>query len=328
LLKIRITGVVLAAFALVGVAFAEGTAHAQTYPTHPIRLILPFPAGGPSDIISRVFGAKLGEVLGQQVVSDNRGGASGMIGAEIAARAAPDGYTIFLGTIGVLTLNPNLYQKLPYDPVRDFQPVSLLSSSPYILLVTPSLPAKSIRELVALAKSRPGQLNYASGGVGTGNHLSGELFKLAAGVNITHVPFKGASVAVGDVIAGNVQMLFINVWPALPHVKSGRARALAITSARRSQAAPDIPTFGESGYPAVENGSWHGVVVPARVSAAIIKRLNEELVKIARQPDVKERLESQGAEISGTTPQEFAAFIRNERERWGKVIRAAGVHPE
>jgi tripartite-type tricarboxylate transporter receptor subunit TctC len=205
LLKIRITGVVLAAFALVGVAFAEGTAHAQTYPTHPIRLILPFPAGGPSDIISRVFGAKLGEVLGQQVVSDNRGGASGMIGAEIAARAAPDGYTIFLGTIGVLTLNPNLYQKLPYDPVRDFQPVSLLSSSPYILLVTPSLPAKSIRELVALAKSRPGQLNYASGGVGTGNHLSGELFKLAAGVNITHVPFKGASVAVGDVIAGNAR---------------------------------------------------------------------------------------------------------------------------
>jgi len=206
--------------------------------------------------------------------------------------------------------------------------VSLLSSSPYILLVTTSLPAKSVKELVALAKSKPGQLNFASGGMGTGNHLSGELLKLAAGVDIAHVPYKGASAAVGDVIAGNVQMLFVNVLPALPHVKSGRVRALAITSGHRSKAAPDVPTFGEAGFPAVENGSWHGIVVPARVNPAIVKRLNEELVKIARSPEVKDRLEAQGAEVKGTTPEEFGAFIKTERERWGKVIRAAGVKAE
>ena len=305
-----------------------GCASAQPYPAHPIRLILPFPAGGPSDIIARTFGAKLGEALGQQVVIDNRGGASGQIGADLAAHAAPDGYTIFLGAIGVMALNPNLYQKLPYDPDRDFRPVSLLSSSPYILLVAPSVPAKSVKELVALAKSKPGQINFASGGTGTGNHLSGELLKLSAGIDITHVPYKGASAAVGDVIAGNVQMLFINVLPALPHVKSGRLRALAITSGHRSKALPDVPTFGEAGFPAVENGSWHGVVVPARVSAAIVKRLYEELAKIARSPEVKDRLEAQGAEVKGTTPEEFAAFIHSERARWGKVIRAAGVKAE
>lgn len=301
---------------------------ADGYPTRPIRLILPFPAGGPTDIVARTFGAKLGEALGQQVVPDNRGGASGVIGAEIAARAAPDGYTLFLGAIGVMTLNPNLYRKLPYDPQRDFEPVTLLSASPYILLVNTGLPARSVKELVALAKGRQGQLNFASGGMGTGNHLSGELFKLAAGLDIVHVPYKGASLAVGDLIAGNVQMLFINVLPALPHVKSGRARALAITSKRRSPAAPDVPTFGEAGYPIVENGSWHGIVVPARVPAAIVKRLHGELAKIARQPDVKERLEAQGAEVIGSTPEEFAAFIVAERARWGKVIRAAGIKAE
>ena len=313
--------------AAIAAAFVLSAAAAD-YPSRPIRLILPFPAGGPSDIVARTFGAKLGEALGQQVVPDNRGGASGVIAAEIAARAAPDGYTLFLGAIGVMTLNPHLYQKLPYDPQRDFRPVTLLSQSPYILLANPALPARSVKELVALAKSRPGRLNFASGGHGTGNHLSGELLKLAAGVDIVHVPYKGASLAVGDVIAGNVQLLFINVLPALPHVKSGRARALAITSKRRSPAAPDVPTFGESGYPAVENGSWHGIVVPAQVSAAVIQRLHGELAKIARQPEVKERLEAQGAEVIGNTPDEFAAFITSERARWGKVIRAAGIKPE
>lgn len=313
---------IVAAFASLPAVAADG------YPTRPIRFILPFPAGGPSDIIARTFSAKLGEALGQQVVPDNRGGASGVIAAEIAARAAPDGYTLFLGAIGVMTLNPNLYSKLPYDPQRDFAPVTLLSASPYILLVNLNLPARSVKELVALAKGRPGQLNFASGGMGTGNHLSGELFKLAAGLDIVHVPYKGASLAVGDLIAGNVQMLFVNVLPALPHVKSGRARALAVTSKRRSLAAPDIPTFGEAGYPIVENGSWHGIVVPARVSAAIVKRLHAELARIARQPDVKDRLEAQGAEVIGSSPDEYAAFIVSERARWGKVIRAAGIKSE
>jgi len=314
--------------ALLAAIVAAASAVAQPYPARPIRLILPFPAGGPSDIVARTFGAKLGEVLGQQVVPDNRGGASGVIGAEIAARAAPDGYTLFLGAVGVMTLNPNLYQKLPYDPQRDFQPVSLLSASPYILLVNTGLPVRSVKELAALAKGRQGQLNFASGGMGTGNHLSGELFKLAAGVDIVHVPYKGASLAVGDLIAGNVQMLFVNVLPALPHVKSGRARALAITSKRRSPAAPDVPTFGEAGFPSVETSSWHGIVVPVRVPADIVKRLHGELAKIARLPDVKDRLEAQGAEVIGNMPDEFAVFIAAERARWGKVIRAAGIKAE
>lgn len=313
---------IVAAFASLPAVAADG------YPTRPIRFILPFPAGGPSDIIARTFGAKLSEALGQQVVADNRGGASGVIGAETAARAAPDGYTLFLGTIGVLTLNPNLYRKLPYDPQRDFRPVTLLSQSPYILLVTPSLPARSVKELVALAKSRPGRMNFASGGNGTGNHVSGELLKLAAGVDIVHVPYKGASLAVGDLIAGNVQLLFINVLAALPHVKSGRARALAITSARRSPAAPDVPTFSESGFPAVQTSSWHGIVAPARVPDPIVRRLHGELSRIARMPDVRERMEAQGAEVIGSTPEEFAAFIRSELARWGKVIKAAGIRAE
>ena len=317
-------------FCLLPFAFCLGMAAAaeQPYPIRPIRLILPFPAGGPTDIVARTFGAKLGEALGQQVVSDNRGGAAGVIGAEIAARAAPDGYTLFLGAIGVMTLNPHLHQKLPYDPARDFRPVSLLSASPYILLANQGLPARSVKELAALAKSRPGQLNFASGGMGTGNHLSGELFKLAAGVDLVHVPYKGASLAVGDLIAGNVQLLFINVLPALPHVKSGRARALAITSKRRSPAAPDVPTFAEAGFPAVETSSWHGIVAPIRVPAAIVKRLHGELAKIARLPDVKERMEAQGAEVIGSTPDEFATFIRSELARWGKVIKAAGIKAE
>jgi tripartite-type tricarboxylate transporter receptor subunit TctC len=227
-----------------------------------------------------------------------------------------------------MTLNPHLHQKLPYDPLRDFRPVSLLSASPYILLVNQAVPARSVKELAALAKTRPGKMNFASGGMGTGNHLSGELFKLSAGVDIVHVPYKGASLAAGDLIAGNVQMLFINVLPALPHVKAGRARALAITSARRAPVAPDVPTFGEAGFPAVETSSWHGIVVPARVPDAIVRRLHGELAKIARQPEVKDRLEAQGAEVFGNTPDEFAAFIRAESARWGKVIKAARIKAE
>jgi len=307
---------------------ATGTALAQPYPSRPIRLILPFPAGGPSDIVARSFGAKLSEALGQQVVPDNRGGAAGVIGAEIAARAAPDGYTLFLAAVGVMTLNPHLQRKLPYDPVRDFRPVSLLSMSPYILVVNQGVPAKSVGELATLAKAQPGKLNFASGGVGTGNHLSGELFKLAAGVDIVHVPYKGASLAVGDLVAGNVQMLFVNVLPALPHVKAGRVRALAVTSARRSAVVPDVPTFAEAGFPMVVTSSWHGIAVPARVPPAIVQRLHGELAKIARLPDLRERMEAQGSEVVGNTPEEFVAFIRKESERWGKVIRAAGIKPE
>jgi len=298
---------------------------AQEYPAKPVRLILPYAAGGPTDIVSRLFAQKLGEALGQQFVADNRGGAGGIIACELAARAIPDGYTLLMGAVGVLTINPHLRQKLPFDPQRDFQPVSLLSSSPYLLLVNPGVPARSVKELVALAQARPGQLNYASGGVGTGNHLSAELLKLTAGVDLTHIPYKGASLAVGDLISGQVQALFVNVLPALPHVRSGKARALAVTSARRSTAAPDIPTFAESGYPGIVTSSSFGRLAPARTPSAIVKRLHGELAQIARQPAVRERLEAQGAEVIGSTPEEFAAFIRSETERWGKVIKTAGI---
>ncbi len=305
-----------------------GSAYAQSYPNRPVRLILPFPPGGPTDIVARTFGAKLSEALGQQVVSDNRGGAGGLVGAEIAAHSVPDGYTLFLGAIGAMSIVPNLQQKVPYDPVRDFRPITQLSASPYVLLVPQTLPAKSVKELVALAKAKPGGLNFASGGTGTGNHLSGELFKLAAGVNIVHIPFKGATAAIGDLIAGNVQMLFINVLPALPHVKAGRVRVLAITSTRRSPAAPDVQTFAEAAFPAVEASAWHGIVAPARVPNDIARRLYDELAKITRQPDVRERMEAQGAEVIGSTPEEFGAFIKSELARWGKVIKAAGIKAE
>ena len=318
-----------AALILLAAACGFVAAHAaDNYPSRPVRLILPFPAGGPSDIISRLFAQKMSGSMGQQFVADNRGGAGGIIACESAARAAPDGYTLLMGAIGVLTINPHLREKLPFDPVRDFQPVSLLSSSPYVLLLSPAVPAGSVKELVALARARPGQLNYASGGVGTGNHLSGELFKLTAGIDLTHIPYKGASQALGDVMAGQVQALFVNVLPAIPHVKSGKVRALAVTAPRRSVALPDVPTFAETGYRTVEASSSYGLLAPARVAPAILKRLHDELNSITLQPDVRERLQAQGAEVIGSTPEQFAAFIRSETARWGKVIKTAGIRPE
>ena len=301
---------------------------AAAYPDRPIRLILPFPTGGPTDIIARVFGAKLGEAVGQQIVVDNRGGAAGVIACEIAARSAPDGYTLLLGVVGTMTVNPNLSAKLNYDPQRDFAPVSLLSASPYVLAVGTGVPAQSVKELVALAKASPGRLNFASGGVGTGNHLSGELFKITTGIDIVHVPYKGASQAITDVVSGRIQIWFINLLPATPHLKAGRVRALAVTSARRSAAAPDIPTVAESGYPGYETTSWHGILVPAKTPPVIVKRLHAEFAKIARQPEVREQLGAQGSDVIGSTPEEFAAHIKSELAKWSKVIKSAGIKPE
>ena len=308
---------------------SSGTAFAaERYPDRPIRLILPFPTGGPTDIVARVFAIRLSEALHEQIVVDNRGGAAGVIACEIAARAVPDGYTMLLGVIGTLTVNPNLFKTLPYEPLRDFAPVSLLSASPYVLAVGTAVPAHSVKELVALAKASPGRLNFASGGVGTGNHLTGELFKITAGIDIVHVPYKGASLAIADVIAGRIQIWVINLLPATPHLKAGRVRALAITSARRSASAPDIPTVAESGYPGYETTSWHGIVVPVKTPPAVIERLHAELAKIARRPDVLELLGAQGSDVIGSTPGEFAAFIKSETAKWGRVIAAAGIKPE
>lgn len=308
-----------------GLAMTCHAAHAADYPNRPIRFVLPFAPGGPTDTVARQFGTKLGEVLGQQVVPDNRGGAAGIVACEIAARAIPDGYTLLLATVGTQAINPHIYAKLPYDPLRDFATVSYLTASPYILLVNPQLPVKSVKELITYAKSRPGQMNFSSGGVGTGNHLSGELFKLGAGINITHVPYKGSSLALNDLIANQIQMTFINILPATPHMASGRVRGLAVTSGKRTAAAPEIPTVAESGLPGYETTSWRGIVVPLKTPKPLVTRLHQELARIARMPDVKEKLASSGTDVIGSTPEEFTAFIKAEYSKWGEVIRKAGI---
>ncbi|MBY0265921.1 MAG: tripartite tricarboxylate transporter substrate binding protein [Burkholderiales bacterium] len=298
------------------------------YPDRPIRLMLPFPPGGPSDIVGRMFAQKLGESIGQQIVIDNRGGAAGNIACEIAKNAAPDGYTLLQGTVGTMSINPHLYKNLPYDPLRDFAPVSLLTETPYLLVTNPKLPANNVKELVALAKTQPGKFNFASGGVGTGNHFSGELFKTLAGIDVVHVPYKGSGVGMNDVLSGQVQMMFINLLPAMPYVTQGRLRGLGVTSAKRSIAAPDIPTIAESGFPGYQSTSWHGIMAPIKTSAAIVKQLHAELAKVSQQPDVKKRMASQGTDVSGSTPEEFRKMIQVESAKWANVIKTAGIKPE
>ena len=317
--------------ALLGaVSLCAGTAQAAgaVYPDHPLRLILPFPTGGPTDIVARAFGQKLGEALGQQVVIDNRGGAAGVIACDIAAHAVPDGYTLLLGVIGTMAVQPNLTAKLPYQPLRDFAPVSLLSASPYVFALSNTVSARSVKELVTLAKASPGKFAYASGGVGTGNHLSAELFRITAGIDLVHVPYKGSSLAITDVISGQVQIWFLNLLPATPYVKANRIRALAVTSAKRALSAPDIPTVAESGYPSYETTSWHGILVPVKTPAAIVTRLNAELVKIARQQELRDLLGAQGSEVIGSTPEEFTAKIKVESAKWANVIKTANIRAE
>jgi len=317
--------------ALLGaVSFCAGSAQAAgaVYPDHPLRLILPFPTGRPTDIVARAFGQKLGEALGQQVVIDNRGGAAGVIACDIAAHAVPDGYTLLLGVIGTMAVQPNLTAKLPYQPLRDFAPVSLLSASPYVFALSNTVQARSVKELVALAKASPGKFAYASGGVGTGNHLSAELFRITAGVDLVHVPYKGSSLAITDVISGQVQIWFLNLLPATPYVKANRIRALAVTSAKRAHSAPDIPTVAESGYPSYETTSWHGILVPVKTPAAVVTRLNAELVKIARQQELRDLLGAQGSEVIGSTPEEFTAKIKAESAKWAQVIKMANIRAE
>ena len=298
------------------------------YPSRPIRIVDPFPPGGPSDIVARSISPRLGEALGQTVVVDNRGGAAGVVGCEIVAKAAPDGHTLLLGPSGALTIQPTLSSKLPYDPRRDFEPVTQLTSGPQVIAVNPSVPARSIPELIALAKAKPSQLNYASGGAGTANHLAAEVFKLASVVNIVHVPYKGTGPALASVISGETQMIISSLLPALPHVKSGKLRALAVTSTSRSAAVPDVPTAAESGLPKFETSSWHGILVPARTPRAIVTRLHDEVVKVLNLPDVRERLTAQGLNVVASTPQAFAGHIKSETEKYARVIKQVGIKPE
>ncbi len=306
-------------------ASATGAALAQSYPNKPIRFIVPYTAGGASDILARAIGQKLTESWGQQVVVDNRGGGGAIIGTELAAKAAPDGYTIFMGASGPLGINPSLHSKLPYDPVKDFAPVTLVAGIPLIMVANNSVPAMSVQELIALAKSKPGHLNMASPGNGTSQHLAGELFKTMAGINLTHIPYKGSAQAVIGLLGGEVSVLFDSLLSSLPHVKAGRLKGLAVTGARRFPAAPDLSTIAESGVPGYEATGWVGVLVPARTANEIVTKLNTEIIKILQMPDIKERLSSLGAEPSGSTPEQFAAYIKAEIIKWAKVVKESGA---
>jgi tripartite-type tricarboxylate transporter receptor subunit TctC len=298
---------------------------AQAYPSKPVRVIVPYPPGGGNDTLGRLFAAKLQERMGQPFVVENRPGAGTMIGTEAAAKAAPDGYTILLSSIATHALSPNLYSRVPYDPVRDFAPITLLGIAPTVLVVTSELPAKSVAELVALAKARPGQYAYASGGNGTPPHVNAEVFKAVAGVDLLHVAYKGGGPALVDLIAGRVHVMLDTAASAMPHVRSGKLRALALSAPRRSPEYPELPTFAEAGMPQYDTNAWYSMHAPAGTPPEIVRRLNTELVAIVRDADVAARFKQLSTDPVGNTPEEFAAFVRAELEKYGRVIKAAGI---
>jgi len=300
-------------------------ASAQSYPNRAIRLVVPFPAAGTTDILARAAAQKLTEAFGQSVVVDNRPGAAGNIGSDLVAKSAPDGYTLLMGTVGTHAINPSLYSKMPYDHVKDFVPVVLVAGVPNVLVVNPALPVNSVADLIKLAKDKPGQINFASSGSGTSIHLSGELFKTMAGVDITHIPYKGSSPALTDLMGGQVQIMFDNLPSALPQIKAGKLRAIAVTSLKRAPVLPDVPTISESGLPGFEASSWFGVLAPAGTPAPIVARINAEVNKWLQSTDARERLLSQGAEAAGGSPEQFANHIRAESEKWAKVVKASGA---
>ena len=302
-------------------------AGAQSYPSKPVRVIVPFPPGAGVDIVTRIFTPKLAEALGQQFIVDNRSGAAGHIGAELAARAAPDGYTLLLAPSSIV-IGRTLYPKLAYNIEKDLDPITQVAAAPFVLVVHPSLPVRNVKELIALAKSKPGQLFYASTGNGGSPHLAMEVFRMQAKINVVHVPYKGTPPAVTDLIAGQVSLMFANTLSVLPFVQSGRLRALALSSAKRSAAVPELPTVAESGIPGFDVSTWFGLFAPAGTPREIINRLNGEVRRIGQMPNIRELLRSQGADPLSTTPEEFRAFIRVELVKWAKAVRAAGVRTE
>ncbi|MBI3056559.1 MAG: tripartite tricarboxylate transporter substrate binding protein [Betaproteobacteria bacterium] len=316
---------IIAAFIAMAMGILSTNVWAQAYPTKPIRLIVPFSPGGGTDLFGRITAARLTQALGQQVVVENRAGAGGNIGMEIAAKSDPDGYTLLLGHTGTLAINPALYTKIPYDPVRDFSPVSLVAYSPLVLVTHPSLPARTVKELIALAKSKRGQINYASGGSGTGTHLSAELFKSMAGVDIVHVPYKGSGPAVIALLSGEVSILFTPVAAAVVYAKGGRLRALGVTGAVRSIALRDVPTIAEAGLPGYESSLRYGVLTPARAPQNVINTLNQAINRSMGSAEVREQLASDGAEPLVSTPNEFRTLIQSEIKKWAAVVKASGA---
>jgi len=314
-----------AACALAAALLACPPAFAQSYPAKPVRIVVGVPPGGTTDVVARLVGQKLAGQLGQQVVIDNRGGAGGNIGAELVAKSAPDGYTLFLATIGTMTINPHLYRQMPFDTLRDFAAVSQLTSMPQVLALHPSVPARTLRDLIALARAQPGSLNFASGGSGTAIHLAGELFKSMTGTQMVHVPYKGSAPAMTDLLSGQVSIMFDQIVTAMPHVQSGRLRALGVTTAKRSAIAPDLPTLGESGLPGYEITTWHGLLAPAGTPREIVAKLSGETARALQAADVREKFAGQGVDPVSSTPEQFHAFMQSELEKWGKVVKASGA---
>ncbi len=299
-------------------------AFAQAYPNKTIRLIVPFAAGGPTDVMARTVAQKLTESWGQAVVIDNRGAGRGNIGADIVAKAAPDGYTLVMVIVSH-AFNASLYSRLPYDPVKDFAPVTLAGAATIVLIAHPSVQAKTIKELIALGKSKPGKINWASPGTGTPHHLAGELFKTSTGIDMVHIPYKGAAPAVVDLLGGQVALAFVSLPAALPHIRAGKLTALGVSGPQRSATAPEVPTIAESGLPGYELENWYGVLAPAGTPRAIVNKLNGEIVKILQTPDVQQRLNSQGFEIRTSTPEQFAAYLKSESVKWGKIVKDSGA---
>ena len=302
-----------------------GPAFAQAFPSKPVKLVIPFPPGGPLDLAGRAIGQKLQDAWGQPVVIENRPGAGGNIGADAVAKAAPDGYTLVMGALSTHAVNPHLFAKMPYDALKDFAPVTLVAVTPNVLVLNPAVPASNVRELIALAKASPGKLSFASGSNGSAGHLAGELFKTLAGIDIVHVPYKGGAPAMQDLLGGQVQFMFDNLANSTAQLKAGKLKAFAVTTARRSAFAPELPTMAEAGVPGFDISTWYGILAPANTPPDIVKKLNAEIVRILASDDMRDKLKAQGAEPSPTSPEEFAAFIRAEWTKYAKIVKDSGA---
>ena len=324
---LRFSHLLRAVFPVLALATATGAwAQADGYPNRPIKFVVPVSPGGTTDLMARVVAQRLQTVLGQPIIVENKAGGSGIPAAESVARAKPDGYTFFMGTIGTLSVNPSLFPKLSYDPLKDLTPVTLVAVAPVMLVINPKVPAKNLQERIALAKAKPGTLNYSTSGNGASPHLAGELFKSLAGLDIVHIPYTGGGPSLAAVMSGDVQMMFDNVYTAMPAVKDGRLRAIAVTSAKRSPSFPDLPTMAEAGLPGHEIAGWVGLMAPAGTPPEIVRRVSSEIAKQLQLPEVREKLV--GAEPVGNTPEEFAVFLRSEIAKWGALIRKANIKAE
>jgi tripartite-type tricarboxylate transporter receptor subunit TctC len=310
---------------LVILCVVAAAATAQDYPTRPIRLVVPFPAGGPTDIVARPLAQYLGDALGQQVIVDNRGGAGGSIGADLVAKSAPDGYTLLMATVGTHAINATLYRSLAYDPVKDFTPIALVAAAPVALVAHPSLPVKSVAELIARAKAQPGTITYGTAGNGTPGHLTGEMFRAATGVNLQHVPYKGSAPAITDLIGGQIQLMFDPLQSVLPYVQAGKLNLLAVSSAARASVAPDAPTFAEAGLKGFEATAWWGVFAPADLPPAIATKLNAAIEKVVHAEAFRDKLVPRGVQVIGGSREDFAQFQRRELAKWGKAVRDSGA---